>query len=203
MRTASGWSRASSTAWPCRSRACRSIGPQRVLIFDDEDLGWRRAQRRRRSAQPAGRNSGLARLLFDVGDLLLAFSMSPLRTRSSSASAFWRSSAIWERSIGVVAGGEIGGQRVDTALEGFGEDFVAPEIVAGLRNPAAPGGLILGVRCVRLLLGRAGRRRLPSFCASAAGAESVGLPCAASVAGRASAGGGALGSPPFFRSSLV
>ena len=68
---------------------------QRVLVFDDAESG-RELPRGRGSAQPAGRNTGLARFLFDVCDLLLCCAMSAL-TRSSSASAFWRSSPILPR----------------------------------------------------------------------------------------------------------
>ena len=62
---------------------------QRVLVLDDENLGG--------SADPAGRHAGAARLFLDVGDLLACRSRFRCSTRFSSASAFWRSSAICAR----------------------------------------------------------------------------------------------------------
>src|SRR6476660_6739683 len=95
-------------------------GPQRVLIFDDEDLGWRRAQRRRQSAQPARRNSGLARILFDIGDLLLALLDVPLHA-IELGERFLTLVGDLGTLDGVIAGGGLGGQRVDTALEGYSD----------------------------------------------------------------------------------
>ena len=125
-RTASGWSRASRTAWPCRSRACRSIVRSESLsstmrIWAGDEL------KARQSAQPARRHAGLARLLFDVGDLLLAL----LDVAASRARARRAPSGDRRRSARAATGSSRAaksvGERVDPALQRLGEHFVAPE----------------------------------------------------------------------------
>ena len=118
----------------------------------------------------------------------LLFSISPF-TRSSSASAFWRSSAICARCDGIVARGEVGRQRVDAALQRLGEHLVAPQLVARLSNPATPRFFVL----------RVGRTRLPLLAAGSAFRPSARQPPPAPMARQPDP----LGQPPPSRDASV
>src|SRR5689334_13395866 len=85
--------------------------------------------KREGSAQPAGRNSGLARLLFDVGDHFLAL----LDVRLDPLEILERLLTIvgnLRTFDGIVARGEVSRQCVDTALERFREHLVPTQLVA-------------------------------------------------------------------------
>src|SRR5689334_7259332 len=85
--------------------------------------------KREGSAQPAGWNSGLARLLFDVADHFLAL----LDVRLDPLEILERLLTIignLRTFDGIVARGKVCRQRIDAALQRFHEDLVATQFVA-------------------------------------------------------------------------
>ena len=114
--------------------------PQRVLVFDDENLGRCGAhadgdQRSQPGGTPALRaSSSMSAICF------LLFSMSHLHAIELGQGLLALVGDL--RALeGIVARGEIGGQRVDAALQRLGEHLVAPQLVARLRD-ADPATLL-------------------------------------------------------------
>ena len=115
--TASVWSRASMTVWPCASSAWRSIARSESLS-STRRMGGSAARRGTQLPQPAGRHAGAARFFLEVGDGLLGRRRSAVFSRSSSASAFWRSAPITARCAGSSRLTKSVVERVDARLQG-------------------------------------------------------------------------------------
>src|SRR6185503_813861 len=131
--SASGWSRASTTVCPCASSAWRSIvrreslsstmriggsadGRERAVI-PRRYSGWRYDSRK--SSEPAGRDAGPARFLFEVGDRFLTLFDALLQPRQLADRLL--PVALHDRALRrIVAVDEVGGQRVDAGLHRVG-----------------------------------------------------------------------------------
>src|SRR4051812_35795574 len=114
------------------------------------------------SAEPTGRDAALARFFFDVDDVLLGlldFAGHPLELGECFLAIVGNLRAL----IRVVAIDDIGGERVNAALERFSEGLGAPLRFARLRHTVAPVVFVFLIGRFRLfrrlLFWHGGRRR--------------------------------------------
>ena len=163
-RSASASSTASTTAWPCCSSAWRSIARRESLSSTsrigarergtgeeysrgtrDEGRGTTQRTSEGRSApyrsQPAG--TPARRASSSRSSIAFLFASISSFTRSNSASAFLRSVSNRAALRGIVAGGEVGPERVDLALERVEVHLAALERLARVGHPLPPGLLVL------------------------------------------------------------
>ena len=112
---------------------------QRVLVFDEEDRCAAAAARS--PSQPARRDAGLARFFLDVGDglgLLGDFFLHAIELGDRALPLELELRALRR----VVAVDEVGGERVDPALQRVGENLAALERGTRGVDPRAPVRLI-------------------------------------------------------------
>src|SRR4029079_14398818 len=167
-RSASASSAASTTLWPCSSRAWRSIALNESLSSTMRMGAWgRRGVGIPLLPQPARRHARLAGFLLEIVDRLLLV----LHLLLHAIELGERLLAIGlDRGAlrRIVARGEVGPERVDLAPQGVEIHLGVLEIGAGLAHPIAPGLLVARLLLLglvsRFLLGRlrgvSGRGRL-------------------------------------------
>ena len=144
-------------------------GPQRVFVFDDEDLGGCGHSDEGQRSQPGG-TLGSASLFFDVSDFLLQVDdvrLDALELGDRLLPVLADSCPL----IRIVAARELGRQAVDAHLQRVEQNFVSMKLLARLADARAPPGLVFRlldlvgrvVRLVGLVRLLSGRFRLGGF----------------------------------------